>query len=68
MLGGTSFDGVLGCGEREASEPDDDPTDSKDGVRRSRRRVEGETAAGAVRKLRKGAKCSSSSDSSMRRS
>lgn len=70
MLGGTSLDGVFGWGEREESELDDDPTDSREGVLLSRRRVGEEAwmAEGAERKLRKGAKCSRSSDSSMRRS
>jgi hypothetical protein len=69
--GGVSLDGVRGRGEAaEESEPDDEPTDSRDGVLRSRRRLGVWTreALDALRKLRKGAKCSRSSDSSMRRS
>lgn len=71
MLGGTSLEGVFGWGERDESDPDEEPTDSSEGVRRSRSRADGDDAADtvdALRKLRKGAKCSNNSDSSMRRS
>ena len=38
--GGISFDGVLGRGEEDESDPEeDDPTDSREGVLRSRRRL-----------------------------
>lgn len=68
--GGVSFDGVRGRGEEESEPEDEDPTDSREGVLRSRRRLGGETreAVDDFRKLRKGAKFSSNSDSSMRRS
>lgn len=69
--GKASLDGVRGNGEEDESEPDEEEvTDSSDGVRRSRSRDGGVCICivDALRKLRKGAKCSRSSDSSIRRS